>query len=158
MTLTALPGASSCKGVEAHTTHLHQAPPVNEPVPHLNNGTDSQKPGRGLPFTWQHASQLARNLKSSAMHNRPKRQSPYPIGLVAKHDETKKAPVYDRRQTLQHRDLIDELSCRIANRKAVDVDSKIGVLFVQGHALLVQVSQAHTNTVLHNDTALMKAA
>ena len=42
--------AKICKGVEAHTTHLHQAPAGNEPVPHLNNGTDSQKPGRGLLF------------------------------------------------------------------------------------------------------------
>ena len=31
MTLTALPGASSCKGVKAHTTHLHQPRPATNP-------------------------------------------------------------------------------------------------------------------------------
>lgn len=157
MTLTALPGASSCKGVKAPYNAFASGPAGNEPVPHPNYGTDSQKPGRGLLFIWRHVSRLVRNLKSSAMHNRPERQSPHPTKLE-QNPIKQKAPVLDRRQTLQHRDLIDELSCRIANRKAVDVDSKIGVLFVQGHALLVQVGQAHTNTVLHNDAALMKAA
>lgn len=87
MTLTALPGASSCKGIDVHTTHLHQALPGNDPS-HTQKDRVA-KHGRGLTFIWRHVDQPTRSSKASTERAAQKsnRHTRQPSN---KSDETKK--------------------------------------------------------------------